>query len=520
MSIRSWRDHLASGSPLDVPDLLEPRTLPVAWARAWRADPRAPLLHEVSAGPDGGRWVSAGELDDRSARAAGILSSYGLEPGDRLVWSSGPTVAGIVAHLGALRLGIAVVPANLAYTARELGHVFVDVAPRGAVVTEPWQAELASSLGIEAVLTTSLEPALSRVPGRRNRAKVTLDAVGPDAAALIGYTSGTTGAPKGAVLSHGNVLANSRALAWAWRIGAEDRLVHALPIFHGHGLCASLYTMLMSGGGCVLLPSFDVPSVLDAAAAHSATLFFGVPTMYHRLAASDRTQELSALRLCVSGSAPLAPALHDAMKEAGVDVLERYGMTETLLTVSNPYDGDRRAGTVGFPLPGVEAQVRPVEERDGDDPKGVGAGGGMLWVRGPHVFSGYFGRPAATEGLFDGDWFRTGDLAAVEGGYIRILGRAGDLIISGGYNVYPAEVEDVLLRHGAVAEVAVTGTPSTEWGEIVTAWIVPAEGGIHLDELQAFVGPLLAPYKRPRLLHVVDALPRNAMGKVKRSELR
>ena len=274
-----------------------------------------------------------------------------------------------------------------------------------------------------------------------------LDAAAPGDAALVAYTSGTTGAPKGAVLTHANLLANSESIAVTWRWHTEDRLVHALPIFHGHGLCVALYTSLLTGSSVVLLPRFDVDAVLDACVAHRATMFFGVPTMYHRLAGSSRVGELARLRLAVSGSAPLSAELHRAIAEtAGVEVLERYGMTETLMTLSNPYDGERRPGTVGFPFPGVEAEV--------------GEGGGEVLVRGPAVFSGYWERPRATAESFAGGWFRTGDLGVVEDGYVRLLGRSTEVIISGGFNVYPAEVEDVLLGHPSVAEVAVTGVPS------------------------------------------------------------
>ena len=326
----------------------------------------------------------------------------------------------------------------------------------------------------------------------------------------MGYTSGTTGSPKGAVLTHANLLANSEAIAATWRWDPSDRLVHALPIFHGHGLCVALYTSLLVGASVVLLDRFDADSVLDACAAYDATLFFGVPTMYHRLAGSARLGELAQLRLAVSGSAPLRAELHrDISARGGTTVLERYGMTETLMTLSNPYDGGRRPGTVGFPFPGVEARL-----------EAGGEGGGELWVQGPTVFSGYWERPAATADAFEDGWFRTGDLGMVEDGYVRLLGRSTEVIITGGYNVYPAEVEDVLLAHPSVAEVAVAGVASDEWGEVVCAWVV-ADGAGAADEaaLLAHAAAGLAPYKRPRAVRFVDSLPRNAMGKVRRSEL-
>jgi malonyl-CoA/methylmalonyl-CoA synthetase len=297
---------------------------------------------------------------------------------------------------------------------------------------------------------------------------------------MLCYTSGTTGAPKGAMLSHGNTLASCEALRIAWRWSATDRLVLALPLFHVHGLGVGLHGTLLCGASVVLLPRFDGDLVLDAAREHDATLFFGVPTMYARLATNAR---------------------------AGVRVLERYGMTETIMNVSNPYDGERRPGTVGFPLPGVE--VRLAEPT------------GEILLRGPNVFPGYWGREDATRDAFTAEgWFRSGDIGARDpDGYLRIVGRAKELIISGGYNVYPREVEDVLLEHPAVAEVAVVGEPSDEWGEVVVAVVVAAGDAPDADALLAFAAEELAPYKRPRRVRYVDALPRNALGKVVRGEL-
>jgi malonyl-CoA/methylmalonyl-CoA synthetase len=437
----------------------------------------------------------------------------GLQKGDRLLWCTGSSVPAVVANIAALRAGLVVVPTNVAYTARELAHIVGDVRPAAAVVDDPdrarWVVEAATApvrvMSTDFHLVADDPGSGGRSDGAPPSGGGRLDASDTGDPALIGYTSGTTGAPKGAVLSHGNILANSESVARTWRWQPEDRLVHALPIFHGHGLCVALYTSLLRGSSVVLLPRFDADAVLEAGRAHRATMFFGVPTMYHRLATSSRVGELSRLRLAVSGSAPLSAELHGRiLKDGGTDVLERYGMTETLMTISNPYDGERRPGTIGFPFPGVDVDF------DGEE----------ILVRGPTIFGGYWERPAATaERLVDG-WFRTEDLAVVDDGYVSIKGRASDLIVSGGYNVYPVEVEDVLLMHPAVAEAAVTGTPSEEWGEAVTAWVV-ADGRPPSDEeLLTFAAGLLAPYKRPRRVHFVDALPRNAMGKVRRVDLR
>ncbi len=355
-------------------------------------------------------------------------------------------------------------------------------------------------------------------------AAVPLDRSRPEDPALIVYTSGTTGAPKGAVLSHANLVAGTEALRLAWAWEPEDRLVLALPLCHVHGLCAGLFGTLGAGASAVVLPRFRAEAVLDAAGRERASLFFGVPTMYHRLLDTTRAAELGRLRLCVSGSAPLPVALWRQVRDrAGVSVLERYGMSETLLTLSNPLEGERRPGTVGLPLPGAEVRIGPPP---GGPPKPAGsapvrsADEGELLVRGPMVFGGYWERPDATAACFTDGWFRTGDIASVdEAGYVSIRARATELVISGGWNVYPAEVEDVLHGCPGVVDVAVTGTPSAEWGEAVTAWVV-SDGSLgDPSPLLAFAADRLAAYKRPRVVHFVDALPRNAMGKVVRAEL-
>jgi malonyl-CoA/methylmalonyl-CoA synthetase len=452
-----------------------------------------------------GRWWSAAELDEATRAAAGRLTGAGLQPGDRVLWSTGSSVGAVVAHIGALRAGLVVVPANTAYSRAEIAHIAGDVGPAAAIVDDPVVGRWASEASGRATVVTG--PSIDLPEGRCGH----IDTAGPADPALICFTSGTTGSPKGAVLRHSNLLAATASVVAAWRWTPEDRLVHALPIFHAHGLCVGVYGTLLAGGSAVLLPGFDPAAVLDAAAGHGASLFFGVPTMFHRLADSGRAAELGSLRLCVSGSAPLAADLHRRGSAAiGSAVLERYGMTETLMNTSNPYLGERRPGTVGFPLPGVEVDL---------------AADGEILLRGPNVFDGYWDRPAATAEAFvdatDGGarWFRTGDLGEVVDGYLVICGRSKELVISGGFNVYPAEVEDAVALHPGVAEVAVTGTPSTEWGEVVTAWVVADGRAPSAEELAAFVEDRLAPYKRPRIVHVIDELPRNALGKVVRGML-
>jgi len=512
--MRPWRDHLPPRSTMSPADLTSGGTLLRVWSRRWSDAPHARLWLEPAARSGdpstshraGGHWWTADEFEAATRRAAGRLRAAGLSPGDRIVWSTTSSVASLVAHVGALRAGMVVVPANTAYTERELAHIVTDVRPSAAIVDRADQSRWMQRASVGPLVVTGSDLDLPDGPPGP------IDAAAPDDPALICFTSGTTGAPKGAVLRHRHLLAATESVMTAWRWAPEDRLVHCLPIFHAHGLCVGVYGTLLAGASAVLLPGFDPAAVAGAADAHRATLFFGVPTMYHRLVVSGHLVRLSGMRLCVSGSAPLSGALHHQIDAASdIVVLERYGMTETLMNVSNPYDGLRRPGTVGFPLPGVEVRLA----RDGE-----------ILVRGPNVFDGYWERPQADLEVFvpaeDGgsDWFRTGDLGEDDDGYLRIWGRSKELIISGGFNVYPSEIEDVVATHPGVAEVAVTGSVSDEWGEIVTAWIVPDGVAPSVEELAAFTEATLAPYKRPRLVRVVDSLPRNAMGKVVRSELR
>ena len=419
-----------------------------------------------------------------------------------MLFSAESSLRLVIAHVAALRAGIVVVPMNTAYREREVAHIARDARVTGALVDSEQRARWVRAASGERTLMLGPDVDLPDGDSR------VLDAAGPEDAALIGYTSGTTGNPKGAVLSHANLLAGSESVVLAWRWTSADRLVLALPLFHAHGLCVGLHGTLLAGASAVLLPRFDVGAVLDAAAEHDASVFFGVPTMYHRLAQSARVGELARLRLCVSGSAPLPAELHRVLAERGGQrVLERYGMTETLMLVSNPYDGERRPGSVGFPLPGVELRFS-----DGVQ--------GEIQVRGPSVFAGYWDRPEATTESFADAWFRTGDDGAIDpDGYVRILGRSKELIITGGFNVYPREVEEVLLAHPDVAEVAVVGTPSDEWGETVTAFVVPAGDRRTAASLLTFADTQLAPFKRPRAVHFVDSLPRNALGKVLKDQL-
>ena len=343
-----------------------------------------------------------------------------------------------------------------------------------------------------------------------------------DAPAVIGYTSGTTGRAKGAVLLHRNLVANIASLTQAWRWTADDRLLLTLPLFHAHGLLVGLNGTLYTGASAVLRRKFEADDVLATLNDDpSITLFFGVPTMYGRLLADAKKlggkRVLKHLpRLFVSGSAPLSAQLFDDFERVfGQRILERYGMTETIMNLTNPQDGERRRGTVGGPFPGQEARVVDVRSREPLPPGEIGE----IEVRGPHVFAGYWNRPDDTTEAFGPDgWFRTGDLGwRSEDGYYTITGRARELIISGGYNVYPREVEDVLATHPDVGEVAVLGLPDADLGEQVVAVIVPREASSpSVEEIVAFCRDQLASFKKPRRVIFVDALPRNALGKVQK----
>ncbi|MEZ5178979.1 MAG: AMP-binding protein [Acidimicrobiales bacterium] len=498
----AWTPHLPAGSAPDVVVGLGATSLTSRWLSRWAAEPARPVVFDDASG-----WVTGGEVAARSRLVAARLAGAGLDAGDRLLVSAGASVDLVVAYVAALRLGLVVVPVNTAYREREVAHVVADARPAGALVDDADRARwVRAASGERSVVVVG--PAVD-LPGATAGAELPgLDAAGAQDPALLLYTSGTTGSPKGALLRHGNLLASAEAVALAWRWTPEDRLVLALPLFHLHGLGVGLHGSFAVGASVVLRSGFDAADVAGAVAGHRASLFFGVPTMYARLAGAGHLEALAALRLCVSGSAPLAPELFDAVASgAGQRIVERYGMTETVMNVSNPYDGERRPGTVGFPLPGVE--VRLAEATD------------EVLLRGPNVFDGYWERPDANAEAFVDGWFASGDVGSFDGdGYLRIVGRRKELIISGGYNVYPREVEDVLRSHPAVVDAAVVGVADPRWGEAVVAFVEgDGAGAQEVAAVLAHAAERLAPYKRPKRLHLVDALPRNALGKVVKAEL-
>jgi acyl-CoA synthetase (AMP-forming)/AMP-acid ligase II len=394
-----------------------------------------------------------------------------------------------VAVVGALLAGVPVVPLNPRIGERELAHVLADSAP---------------DLVIDDELPSGPVVDLPEPDG--------------EAPALIVYTSGTTGPPKGVVLPRRALATNLDALAAAWAWTGDDVVVHGLPLFHVHGLVVGVIGPLRRGGTVRHLGSFSVAKAAEALG-DGGTMLFGVPTMYHRIAAEpEHAEAFGKARLLVSGSAALPASVHERIEQlTGQRVVERYGMTETLMNTSVRADGDRRPGTVGLPLDGVELRVVGGGSGDhaGDEP-------GEIEVRGPNLFLEYLNRPDATREAFRDGWFRTGDLAVVEpDGYVRIVGRrATDLIKSGGYKIGAGEIENALLEHPSVAEVAVTGEPDDDLGERVVAWVVVTGEPPAPEALSDHVARLLSPHKRPRVVRYVDSLPRNDMGKVLKQELR
>ena len=471
--------------------------------------------------PGGAVWTFD-DLDRAAARAAGAMRAAGLSKGDRVAVQTEKSPETLAIYLGCLRAGLVFLPMNTAYRAEEMAHILSDAEPSLCIGDPAKRADLEAAVGPRGVPVLSLN---GRGGGSFAEAATRIAAPPPpepcgdeDLAAIL-YTSGTTGRPKGAMLSHGNLAANGLALAEAWAFTADDVLLHALPIFHVHGLFVACHCALLTGAKMIWLRRFDAGEVL----AHlpRATSFMGVPTYYTRLLERpDFTREAAAhMRLFTSGSAPLLTETFDAFAaRTGQTIVERYGMTETGINTSNPYRAERRAGTVGFPLQDVALRI----VSEGGEPVALGETGG-LEVRGPNVFSGYWRRPdlASTE-FAEGGWFRTGDIARTDAdGYLHLVGRAKDLIISGGYNVYPKEIEALIDDLPGVEESAVVGVPHPDFGEAGVA-VVVAEPGAALEPeaILASLREKLANYKVPKCLVVAESLPRNVMGKVQKAALR
>jgi len=437
-----------------------------------------------------GREFTFAEIDERANSMAALLLERGLVRGDRLCVYLANRIEYIDLYLACVRAGIIFVPINILYREREIQHILADAEPKAIIASEPVGGSVPFWNIDTLVAPRSTEPV-----------RVSLDG---DAPAALVYTSGTTGTSKGAILTHNNFATNALNLTACWEISAEDRFLLALPLFHVHGLANGIHCWLASGCRMRLLPRFEHQKALTEFLDFRPSLFFGVPTVYIRLLDLPEGEARtigSFMRLFVSGSAPLpAQVLEDFRARFGHTILERYGMTETLMNISNPYRGERRPGTVGLPLPGVSARIVD----------------GEVQLRGSNVFAGYWRRPEATAEAFDAGWFRTGDMAEVSAdGYYTLLGRKSDLIISGGFNIYPREIEDFLLEQEEVAEVAVAGQPDAIRGEVPVAYIVARKPFDPVD-LERRCRRVFASFKIPRGFVAVENLPRTALGKVQK----
>jgi malonyl-CoA/methylmalonyl-CoA synthetase len=461
--------------------------------------------------------LTYGDLFARADALAAGLAARGVRKGDRVAFFLGNRPEFVIAYLAVIRLGAAMVPINLAYREREISHMLADSEPR-LLITEEAQAAILDGLEVGEVLLAEHLADLSHEAAGFEPPLVE----GGDLAMLL-YTSGTTGKSKGAEITHDNVLATMTGLLAAWAWEPADALLLTLPLFHTHGLVVGLHCALAAGATVHLRRRFDaseaVSTLLAPTGKDRPTLFFGVPTMYGRLIEELRARrergerlDLSSVRLFCSGSAPLSAETFAAFRElTGHDILERYGMTETGMNLSNLYAGPRRPGTVGVPLPGVSTRIVD----------------GELQVRGSNVFSGYWRAPEKTAASFVHDdlgrrWFKTGDLAQQdpETGYITLLGRRHELIISGGFNIYPREIEEVLVGFPGVREAAVVGRPHPDWGEVPVAFLVEETAeAVDDGELIAFCKTQMAGFKVPREIRRIEALPRNALGKVEKHKL-
>ena len=457
----------------------------------------------------GGVSLAFGDLEARSNRLAHTLRARGLKPGDRLAFFLQNRVEVIDLWLAGVKLGLIVVPVNVLYRERELKHILADAEPT-AVVTSSDMAGF-----IPAGVTVWDVDALTNESARHSPERIAVAATADTPLSLI-YTSGTTGASKGAVLTHGNFAANGQALVTEWRFTEHDRYLATLPLFHVHGLANGIHCWLFSGCHLRLTERFEHAKAAEWFGEYRPTVFFGVPAMFIRLLEmpADVARAIGArLRLAVSGSAPLPAEIHEKFRQLyGSVILERYGMTETLMNVGNPYEGERRPGTVGKPF--AHVQVKICDEAGATVPDGIT---GELWVKGPNVCSGYWRRPEASAAAWRDGWFQTGDVGerALDG-YIRLKGRRSDLIISGGFNIYPREMEELILEQAGVREVAVVGAPDSVRGEVPIAYVVVDAAKFDEAAVTAHLRSQFASFKQPRAFVRVDALPRTALGKVQK----
>ena len=454
-----------------------------------------------------------GEVESAAARLAARLKAMGLKPGERLLAQTEKAVEAVILYIACVRAGGIYLPLNIDYTEPELAYFVADAEPVMAVCREG-SRDLFARIGGGAL---RIETLASLFAGLGEDVAAPVPRQPEDVAAIL-YTSGTTGKPKGAMLTNRNLASNAEVLVELWRFTEADRLIHALPIFHVHGLFVALHCALFSGASVIFMEKFEGLAVVRAMA--DATVLMGVPTFYTRLLAEPAfTREAAkGMRLFVAGSAPLSADTFRAFEDrCGHRVLERYGMTECGMITSNPYDGDRRAGSVGMALPGVDLRVAEFESG-----RVLGTGEvGIVEVRGPNVFAGYWRNPEKTASEFRADgFFITGDMGMVgEDGYVTLVGREKDLIITGGLNVYPAEVEALLDDRTDIAEAAVIGVPHPDFGEAVVAVVKPL-AGFDADAVRADLRRDLAAFKVPKAVIPVDALPRNTMGKIQKKLLR
>jgi malonyl-CoA/methylmalonyl-CoA synthetase len=470
-----------------------------------------------------GRHVSYGDLIAFAGRMANVLVARGVKPGDRVAAQTEKSVPGLVLYLATVRAGAVYLPLNTAYTLNELDYFITDAEP-SLVVCDPSRADgfaaIAAKVGARVeTLGADGKGSLTEAAAKAEPDFATVERSNDDLAAIL-YTSGTTGRSKGAMLSHDNLASNSLSLVEYWRFTDKDVLIHALPIYHTHGLFVASNVTLFARASMIFLPKLDPELVIKLMA--RATVLMGVPTFYTRLLQSPNLtrESTSHMRLFISGSAPLLADTHrEWSARTGHAVLERYGMTETNMNTSNPYEGDRVPGAVGFPLPGVSVRVTDPETAAELARDTIG----MIEVKGPNVFKGYWRMPEKTKSEFrDDGFFITGDLGKIDArGYVHILGRGKDLVISGGFNVYPKELESEIDAMPGVVESAVIGVPHADFGEGVTA-VVVADGKTAIDEasvLKALEGQI-AKFKMPKKVIFVDDLPRNTMGKVQKNVLR
>jgi malonyl-CoA/methylmalonyl-CoA synthetase len=477
-----------------------------------------PFLHLAD-----GSVITHSVFLEQVSQMANALGYLGVTPGDRVAVHIDKSPEALVLYAACVKSGAVFLPLNTAYTPAELSY-FVEDSGAKLFLCDPAEVEAvtpiaeATGASLHSLGAKGEGSFMDLVCTQSPQSDIATRGAS-DLAALL-YTSGTTGRSKGAMLTQANLLSGAEALVEAWQFTDSDVLLHALPIFHTHGLFVATNTLLLAGGSMIFLPKFDLDTILRLMP--KATTMMGVPTFYTRLLDDARftTDLASEMRLFISGSAPLLAETHVQFEQrTGHRILERYGMTETNMNTSNPYDGERRAGTVGFALPGVEIKICD-PETGATLPQGEI---GVLEVRGPNVFRGYWNMPEKTrEELREDGFFITGDLALIDAdGYIQIVGRGKDLIISGGYNIYPKEIELFLDTLPGVRESAVIGAPHPDFGESVVAVLVPdGDAAIDLDAINAAVRANLAGFKRPRVIEIIDALPRNAMGKVQKNQLR